>query len=67
MHGDDLLQTAMFSYITLERRIPAHHPLRAIRRLTDRALERMGGTGTSCTRRRAAPRLRSNGSCGPCG
>jgi transposase len=33
----------MFSYITLERRIPAEHPLRAIRRLTDRALARMSG------------------------
>jgi transposase len=31
----------MFSYITLERRVPADHPLRGIRRLTDRALERM--------------------------
>jgi transposase len=43
MRGDDLQQAAMFSYITLERRIPPDHPLRAIRRLTDRALERIGG------------------------
>jgi transposase len=43
MRGDDLQQAAMFSYITLERRIPADHPLRAIRRLTDRALQRIGG------------------------
>jgi len=43
MRGDDLGQGAMFSYITLERRIPADHPLRAIRRLTDRALERISG------------------------
>src|SRR5664279_2151791 len=43
MRGPDLQQAAMFSYITLERRIPADHPLRAIRRLTDRALERMNG------------------------
>jgi transposase len=33
----------MFSYITLERRVPADHPLRGIRRMTDRALERMSG------------------------
>ena len=32
----------MFSYLTLERRIPADHPLQVIRRLADRALERMG-------------------------
>ena len=43
MRGDDLGQAAMFSYISLERRIPADHPLRAIRRLTDRALERISG------------------------
>jgi transposase len=43
MRGDDLGQAAMFSYVTLERRIPADHPLRAVRRLTDRALERISG------------------------
>ena len=41
MRGPDLQQAAMFSYLTLERRIPADHPLRSIRRLTDRALERI--------------------------
>jgi transposase len=43
MRGPDIQQAAMFSYLTLERRIPADHPLRAIRRLTDRALERISG------------------------
>jgi len=43
MRGDDEKQPAMFSYITLERRVPADHPLRGIRRLSDRALERMSG------------------------
>jgi len=33
----------MFSYVTLEQRIPADHPLRSIRAMTDRALERMSG------------------------
>jgi len=41
MRGPDIQQVAMFSYLTLERRIPADHPLRSIRRLTDRALERI--------------------------
>jgi len=41
MRGEDTAQGAMFSYITLERRIPADHALRANRRLTDRALERI--------------------------
>jgi transposase len=31
----------MFSYVSLEERVPTDHPLRAIRRITDRALERM--------------------------
>ena len=43
MRGPDIQQAAMFSYLTLERRIPADHPLRAIRRLTDRALGRISG------------------------
>jgi hypothetical protein len=29
----------MFSYVSLEERVPQDHPLRAIRRITDRALE----------------------------
>jgi len=43
MRGPDLQQSAMFSYLTLERRIPVDHPLRAIRSLTDRALKRIDG------------------------
>ena len=43
MRGDDLKQAAMFSYITLARRIPADHPARQIRVLVDRALGRMDG------------------------
>ncbi len=31
----------MFSYVSLEARVPADHPLRTIRRITDRALERL--------------------------
>ena len=41
MRGEDEKQSAMFSYVTLERRIPWDHPLRIIRGMTDRALERM--------------------------
>jgi transposase len=43
MRGEDEKQSAMFSYVSLERRIPADHPLRIIRGMTDRALERMSG------------------------
>jgi transposase len=41
MRGEDEKQSAMFSYVTLEQRIPSDHPLRIIRGMTDRALERM--------------------------
>ena len=43
MRGDGEVQSAMFSYVTLERRVPADHPLRSIRVLVDRALARMDG------------------------
>jgi hypothetical protein len=35
MRGDELVQDGMFSYVTLEQRVPEDHPLREIRRLTD--------------------------------
>jgi transposase len=38
MRGEDNRSEAFFSYIPLERRIPADHPLRVIRTLTDAAL-----------------------------
>ena len=41
MRGADEQSGAMFSYVSLEARVPADHPLRAIRRITDRALERL--------------------------
>lgn len=39
MRGSDDRQGAMFSYVSMEERIPAEHPLRRILVLTDRALE----------------------------
>ncbi len=41
MRGDDEQQAAMFSYVTMEQRIPADHPMRRIRAMADRAFERM--------------------------
>jgi transposase len=41
MRGTDERSDSMFSYVSLEARVPADHPLRAIRRITDRALERL--------------------------
>src|SRR5690242_11745879 len=42
MRGDDKqLQSGMFSYVSLEDRVPQDHPLRAIRRLVDQVLTGM--------------------------
>src|SRR4051794_14101501 len=41
MRGADEQPGSMFSYVSLEARVPADHPLRAIRHITDRALERL--------------------------
>ena len=41
MSTSDTQQSAMFSYISTERRIPADHPLRRIREMVDTALKEM--------------------------
>jgi transposase len=38
MRGDERFQDGMFSYVTLEQRVPAEHPLRAVRKITDDVL-----------------------------
>src|SRR5580698_4766412 len=38
MRGDDQQQDGVFSYVSLEQRVPASHPLRGIRQLVDEAL-----------------------------
>src|SRR5580692_4391554 len=41
MRGTDIEQSGMFSYVSLESRVPQQHPLRRIRALLDDALEAM--------------------------
>ena len=43
MRGDDQQTGYMFSYVSPEERVPADHPLRAVRRLTDAALTELSG------------------------
>lgn len=38
MRGTDDRQQPMFSYVTLEQRVPPNHPLRPLRQMTDEAL-----------------------------
>lgn len=50
MRGMESPQAGMFSYVSLEGRVPEKYPLRAIRTLVDAALQEMNGALTACTR-----------------
>src|ERR1700758_1077391 len=41
MRGADVQQTSIFSYLSPEERVPANHPLRAIRQSCDRMLKQL--------------------------
>src|ERR1700693_2121 len=41
MRGSDTQQSAMFSYLSPEQRVPANHPLRKVREITDRLLDEL--------------------------
>lgn len=57
MRGDENQQTAMFSYVSLERRVPPTHPVRAIRRLVDRALAELSRQFDALYARRGRPSI----------
>src|SRR5918912_2906465 len=43
MRGPDVKQSAMFSYLSPEQRVPVDHPLRKIREITDQVLKSLSG------------------------
>jgi len=43
MRGTEQVQDGMFSYVSLDQRVPQDHPLRAIRKLTDEVLRSLSG------------------------
>src|SRR5690606_29997848 len=43
MRGSDPKQPVIFSYVALEDRVPADHPLRTIRQIVDQVLEGLSG------------------------
>ena len=44
MRGQQERSDSLFSYVSIEDRIPANHPLRRIRKLADQALDRLNPT-----------------------
>lgn len=52
MRGNDITQNGLFSYVSLEDRIPKHHPIRKIRALVDGVLASMDDTFESLYDRR---------------
>jgi transposase len=55
MRGDENQQEAMFSYVSLEQRVPADHPLRTIRKMADRALGELSAHFDALYARRGRP------------
>ena len=44
MRGDYQESGDLFSYVSLEKRVPANHPIRKMRRIIDEALEHLDTT-----------------------
>jgi len=57
MRGDDLEQSALFSYVSPEARVPKDHPLRKLRPLVDAALTRMSRRFTAMYARVGRPSI----------
>ena len=57
MRGAEDKQGAMFSYLSMEQRIPGSHPIRAIRAMVDQALERMEATLNAMYAERGRPSI----------
>jgi SAM-dependent methyltransferase len=61
MHGDDIHQDSLFSYLSPEARLRQDQPLRLRRQMVNQALGEPLGTFRPCTPRRAAPPSRQRG------
>ena len=57
MRGEDRQSENLFSYIRLETRIPADHPLRPIRKLVDEALRELSPALTKLYAREGRPSI----------
>ena len=61
MRGTDEMTGALFSYVDLEERVPAGHPLRMIRRIVNDALARLDAEFKVLYAKVAVPRSRRSG------
>jgi hypothetical protein len=61
MRGADETSGSLFSYVDLEARIPARHPLRTIRQVVNQALASLDAEFEALTPTLVAPRSRRNG------
>jgi hypothetical protein len=61
MRGADDRNEGLFSYVNLEDRVPARHPLRLIRAIVNDALTRLDSAFAVSTLRKDGPRLRRSG------
>ena len=66
MRGDDNQQEGMFSYISPEKRVPADHPLRPIRKMVDEILKEMSPQFAKLYSEVGAHPLRRSGCFGLC-
>ena len=57
MRGEDVQQHTIYSYLSPEERVPANHPLRAIRQITDRILKEMSRLFARMYARRGRPSI----------
>lgn len=57
MRGEGEDQGAMFSYVTMEQRIPSDHPIRGIRRMADEAMRELDGTFSAMYARGGRPSI----------
>jgi transposase len=55
MRGEDIQQAAMFSYLSPEKRVPASHPLRRIREITDGVLKDLSRAFSAMYAKRGRP------------
>jgi transposase len=55
MRGEDIQQSAMFSYLSPEKRVPASHPLRRIRAITDVVLKDLSRAFSAMYAKRGRP------------